>query len=328
MNTVQVLQQKICQKFGWSCMFDFEHVSSVDADDSQQQRWCVNVIVGLQENDKRHFEAEKITSQDDSKLGMADAASVAIRGLQDEILRQEQKHVVDLNQVFCHELPLDIYDSTRENWDFFWQHQVAVVGIDVEGNQRCPPVLVQISTADYTILEAPQKDRGISADLARLLADESIIKVFCDNSSHKDKKSLGLDRSSLNNDLTTGHIVDLEALAMQVLGPVNVMRGLTRILTLCMPEANVLIRKSPHGRAGTYNKGRRRFNSNNHNKTRYSDVQRFSLIEQGKAPELRGLQDLTFEQQQYAALDAWSTLFAYTRIQQHLATASRQTSPC
>jgi hypothetical protein len=317
MNTVQILQQKICQKYGWSCMFDFEQTS-----DGDSQQWCVNVIVGLQENDKHHFEAEKATSKNDSKLGMADAAAVAIRGLQEEIRRQDAKPVVDLNQVFCQQIPLDVYDSTRENWDYFWQHKVAVVGIDIEGNQRCPPVLVQISTDDYTILEVPLKDKGISADLARLLADESIIKVFCDNSSHKDKKSLGINRSSRNNDLTTGHIVDLEAMAMQVLGPVQVMRGLTRILTLCMQELTVLIRKSPRG-GGNNNKGRRSFN----NKTRFSEVQRFSLIEQGKAPELRGLHDLTFEEQQYAALDAWSTLYGYKRIKQHLATAARQANP-
>jgi hypothetical protein len=303
MNPVQVLQQKICQKFGWSCMFDFEQVSE------DSQRWCVTVIVGLNETDKRRFVAEKTTSKDDSKLGMADASSAAIRGLQDEINRQDAKQVVDLNQMFQTQIP-DIYDSARENWDYFWQHKPSVVGIDIEGNQRCPPVLVQISTDDYAILEVPRKSKSISADLAKLLADESIIKVFCDNNSHKDKTSLGLDRSLLN-DLTTGHIVDLESIAMKVLGPVQVLRGLTRILTLCMEELNVLIRKSPRGKGGRA-------------KTRFSDVQRFSLIEQGKAPELRGLWDLSFEEQQYAALDAWSTLYAYKRILPHLATASQK----
>lgn len=304
MNPVQVLQQKICQNFGWSCIFDYEEVSE------DCHRWCVNVIVGLNENDKRHFEAVKTTRKDDSKVGMADAASVAIRGLEDEIKRQDAKQVVDLNQVFCtcKQIP-DVYDSTRENWDYFWQHKPEVVGIDIEGNQRCPPVLVQISTDDYAILEVPLKNKGISADLAKLLADESIIKVFCDNNSHKDKKSLGLDGSSFN-DLSNGHIIDLEAMAMKVLGPVQVCRGLTRILTLCMQELNVLIRKSARGKGGS--------------KTRFSEVQRFSLIEQGKAPELRGLGDLTVGEQQYAALDAWSTLYAYKRIKQHLATTSQQ----
>jgi hypothetical protein len=93
----------------------------------------------------------------------------------------------------------------------------------------------------------------------------------------------------------SGPIVDIEAIAGQLVGPVKVARGLSRIVTLCMPELNVLVRKP---------------------KNKLSSVGRFAMIEQGKAPPLKSIHDLTKKQQQYAALDAWSTLLAYQRLQE------------
>jgi hypothetical protein len=49
-----------------------------------------------------------------------------------------------------------IYDlADEENWTYFWQHKRAMVGIDTEGNQSTSPVLLQIATLDYAILEVP-----------------------------------------------------------------------------------------------------------------------------------------------------------------------------
>jgi hypothetical protein len=66
---------------------------------------------------------------------------------------------------------------------------------------------------------------------------------------------------------------------------------------MVMPELDVLIRK-PKGQG------------------RFTKVGRFALIEQGKAPPLKSIDELTFEEKQYAALDAWCTLYAYRRLQE------------
>ncbi len=69
-------------------------------------------------------------------------------------------------------------------------------------------------------------------DLRRVLADDTIVKVFCDNFSHHDKTSLGLPTPS---DMTTGPIVDLEFLAAKLMGATKVARGLPRIVSRAMP---------------------------------------------------------------------------------------------
>jgi hypothetical protein len=154
---------------------------------------------------------------------------------------------------------------------------------------------VQVSTDDYTIIEMPQAGTDISDDLSRLLLDESIVKVFCDNSTHKDKKSLGLN--SIPDDLTVGHIVDLEAMATKVLGPLSAHRGLLKIVMLTMPELNVrIIKLGP--------------------KKRMNTVQRITLIDQGKTPPVESMDDLSNEELRYAALTAWCTLQAYKRMRE------------
>ena len=68
-----------------------------------------------------------------------------------------------------------------------------------------------------------------------------------------------------------------------------------------MPELNVLIGK-PSGASKT---------------KRFKDIGRYTLIEQGKLPPLQSIRDLTRKEQLYAAMDAWATLQAYQRLQQH-----------
>jgi hypothetical protein len=57
-----------------------------------------------------------------------------------------------------------------------------VVAVDVEGNQRTPPVLVQVCArvgADtLCVLETPSVAEGLSENLRRLLDDDAIVKVF------------------------------------------------------------------------------------------------------------------------------------------------------
>ena len=281
----QQLEQKVCQRYGWSA-------PEFQAD--EQHFWSVNVTVGF--NDCRHFVDSSAPFDPNTKMGIKQgkeaAAAIALAGLQEDIRREEAKPERELTDVFD---PLPVYDSTTENWNFFWENAPTAVGIDTEGNQQTPPVLVQIATDDYVILEVPT-GQGLSRDLERLLADDSIVKVFCDSFSQHDKTSLGLQ---VPTDLTVGTIVDLEAIASTLLGPVRSARGLPRIINLTMPELDVRIKKP--SRAAD----------------RLINIGRFALIEQGRAPPLQGIEDLSQGEQQYAALDAWCTLYAYRRLQDH-----------
>jgi hypothetical protein len=304
----QELKQDICQRYGWSYeivsqkqhrdtstvsgMHNVHAVSSVSYDDNNSPLhtvWTCTMIVGFQ--DRRVFV---------STVSELDVCQMALDGLRHEIEHNEAKRMVtDLVHVFPH--PIPIYDSQQvDHWDYFWKHPPTVVGIDTEGNGRSPPVLVQIATPTYCILEAPVYPMGISDNLTRLLNDTTIVKVFCDNYSHRDKKSLGIPNSSAL-DLTRGHIVDLENMMSQYFGPVSVPRGLSRIVTLCMPELNVTIRKP---------------------KQRFQSIGRFALIEHGKVPPLTSIYDLSLQELQYAALDAWCTLKAYERIGELLLVAT------
>ena len=283
MSPLQELKQKILQKYGWCAKFDV----------NENGEWYAEVILGP--DDLRRFTSSNTLpadTHDGRKKGILAAAQVAIDGLREDVKLLEALPVKSLVEVFPKRI--DVYSSNSENWDWFWNHKPKVVGIDTEGNQISPPVLVQISVDDYTILETPR--RTISKNLRRLLSDDSIVKVFCDNSSHKDKTCLGL-KVHADDDFSCGSIVDLETLAARSMGATAVDRGLPRIVTLCMPELKCLVRK-PKTQKG-----------------RYSNIGRFALIEQGKKPPLRGIHDLSDEEQQYAALDSWATLQAYKRLQ-------------
>lgn len=286
MGPTQELAQNVSQRYGWSTVIE-----------RNDGFWTCTVTVGL--NDQHRFVSSETcldTTQERRKQGVAAASQAALDGLCEEIERHEAKPEKSLGEVFPQ--PINIYESNRETWDYFWKHQPAAVGIDTEGNQISPPVLVQISTDDYTIMEVPHNGR-LSNDLSRLLSEDRIVKVFCDNYAHNDKRSLGL--TDIPVDLTVGPVVDLEDMAAQLLGPVKVARGLPRIVTLCLPELNVRIGKPSTGRL--------------------KNVGRFAWIEQGKAPPLKSIYDLSAKKRQYAALDAWCTLLAYKRMRE--AEASR-----
>lgn len=296
MSPTQELQQKICQKNGWS--YAFAKLSD--------NRWQVEVIVGL--GGRWTYQTE--TAIPDEKEGKAAVASLALEDLRGyaESLYSSSK-TCDLIEAFSHELSgLEILDShdPRSSWDRFWKNPPSAVGIDVEGNQQRPPVLVQIATPTYVILEAPPPGERISVGLLRLLQDDSIVKVFCDNFAHKDKKSLGIlpstripssAREKQDDDYTNPPIVDLESLAAQLLGPVQVPRGLSRLVTLLLEDRQGVRIEKPKSSKG-----------------RLGNIGRFAWIEQGKAPPLRGIADLSQKEKDYAALDAWCTLHVYEKI--------------
>lgn len=293
MGPTQDLQQKVCQKFGWSLVY---------SKDETDGTWRAEIAMGLGDDQKRTF----VTSEpfQEEKEGKAAVSMLAIEGLASEIAAWEALPARELMQVFESTImKMELLDShDPSTWARFWADPPKVVGIDTEGNQIAPPVLVQIATCEYVILETPRT--SLSEDLERLLREDSIIKVFCDNFSHKDKKSLGLPVDKEHPGIyTVPPIVDLESLASQRLGPVKVARGLGRIAALTMPELKVRIEKPKAAKGGM--------------KGRFANISRFALIEQGKVKPLRGLFDLKLQEQQYAALDAWCTLEVYHRIEGH-----------
>ena len=315
----QEMQQKVCQKYGWSYHYAKDH----------NGHWYVEVIVvggGMNNNNisnnKYRFTSPNcskgITQKEGRQHAKAEKEIVSIMALESLapfIAQEEAKKCCQLSEAFP--TPIQIYDSATNNgeiWKQFWNNPPAVVGIDTEGNQTSPPVLVQISTLEYTILEAPRTNKTLSSNLTRLLHDNAITKVFCDNFSHLDKIALGImnnrnnddhkqlpsNKSNSNNpslsyDFTHPPIIDLEALSAQLYGHTNVARGLSKIVTMSMSELATTVRIV---KPRTTSK-------------RFKNIGRFALIEQGKAKPLKGVSDLSTREQQYCALDSWCTLQAY-----------------
>ncbi len=312
-KATQELQQKVCQKYGWSYHYDKD----------TSGHWYVEVVVGMNIDDKYRYTSPNDSSINnlESRLGVLTkkqkdqhakaekeiVSAMALQILSEHIVHEETKKCCQLSEVFPN--PIQIYDSKHNHsaiWEQFWKNPPQAVGIDTEGNQTSPPVLVQISTLEYTILEAPSKNKSLSSNLTRLLRDNNITKVFCDNFSHADKIALGIDIPSSNHlseEYTKPPIIDLEVLSAKLFGVTKVARGLAKIvsMTTIIPElSNVRIVKP---------------RSTNQ---RYKNIGRFALIEQGKARPLRGVSDLNEREQQYCALDSWCTLKAYLSIMERM----------
>lgn len=298
----QDLQQKVCHKYGWGYHYDKD----------SNGHWFVEVVVGMNIDNKYRFTSPHNSSnqatkgkvlttkqkEQNVKVEKDIVSAMALESLAPHIAREEAKKCCQLSDVFPN--PIQIYDSTDNNgaiWDHFWNNPPQVVGIDTEGNQSSPPVLVQISTPAYTILEAPT-NKTLSPNISRLIHDYNITKVFCDNFSHADKIALGMDLPSNLSNFAKPPIIDLEVLFAHLFGSSKVARGLSKIISMAMPELNVRIVKPR--------------NTNQ----RFKNIGRFALIEQGKARPLRGVYDLSEREQQYCALDSWCTLQAYLKIKE------------
>jgi hypothetical protein len=269
-SSTQTLNQSVCQKYGWGILYGA---------DEDTGNWVVDVFYAIGKNNRY---TAPIPSGE--KRGKAVVSEIALLGLKQVIEEEESKRTIALSDIFPN--PITIYDSYSQNcWEEFWNDPPACVGVDAEGNQISPPVLVQISTENYTILEVPLKG-CLSHDLQRLLTTDSITKVFCDNFSNRDKKCLGLNTNfgegknekdntlieTTNTDVklektyfTKPPIIDIEILALELLGPAKVPRGLSKLISLCMPELNVRIEKP--GKSS---------------KQRHKNIGKFAQIEQGK----------------------------------------------
>ena len=251
----QILQQDICHKYGWSYAVTAT-VIPIQVDGTglpvEGQQYVCTVIVG-------HQKIHTFTSS----VSEVDVYQLAINGLQTVIQDEEQKPAMSLREFLSTTSPLGagiaatsatnatnatnpsittipIYDSHDvRNWDYFWSHKPTVVGIDTEGNNCIPPILIQIAVIHhnetYCIIEAPLQQRrkshiahnntrigngttigtnttdptvmaSLSYNMQRLLNDTSIVKVFCDNFAHKDKIALGILASTSVLSTTSSNI--------------------------------------------------------------------------------------------------------------------------
>ena len=380
----QILQQDICQKYGWSCTvttiplekqneeqlvgnegqdqidtlcgsaLDQFEAKNQNADKAklihdnatvpatpsavpqchpqQQLQFVCHVVVGYQTN----YTFTSNTSE-------IDAYQQAIQGLQTAILEEEQKSVMTLQEFLAtvdgtttttvstdsrnssHNLPwtIPIYDSHYvRNWDYFWSHPPNVVGIDTEGNNGTPPILVQIAvmeknqnknsptTTFYCIIEAPKQKSHprnttqsntttsvatISANLKRLLDDTSIVKVFCDNFAHKDKVSLGIHvASSTTSDTTSDQSPRMNVYGFQSEPKISSIVDLESIMSDMYGPVKVargLSRIVALTIAPTIqickssnatNKSNGTTTSNTASAGRWKNIKKFALIEQGK----------------------------------------------
>jgi hypothetical protein len=279
---MQELEQSVCQRYGWSAQFFVVATTSSSA--VAPECWAVRVHRGLLDQPNTFS-----TDICDMKLGKAAAAKLALDGLRADIQREQAKPtVISLQDAVGHLFHARIVTSSDVVWTEFWKNPPTVVGIDTEGNSCIPPLLLQIATEDLVILETPIS--GLSENVQRLLSDDTIVKVFCENGAHRDKRSLGL---CVPDDMVTGPVVDLEYLAAECMGHVKVPRGIGKLVALTMPEVRVRIDKKAK---------------------RLGAIGTFTAIEQGFRKPLRGVHDLSLIEQRYAALDAWCTLQIWIRL--------------
>jgi hypothetical protein len=286
----QALEQGVCGQHGWSSRYFRDPATGC---------WCVEVRWGVGPDAGRVFASEDASedTKPGAKRGHAAAATVALAGLADVLAVANAKPAVTIEAAFGPR-----FDATCRvvpTWSAFWALCASaspppVVAIDVEGNLRAPPVLVQACAwcdagedLSVCVLEAPSATDGLSADLRRLLADDRVVKVFCDGSGGADKRSLGVD----SREGARSSVVDLEVLATELAGATGVKRGLARILNLAWPE--------------------RAFRATKDAKGDVSSVKFFADVEQGKRPRLGGVRDVPRSAARYAAMDAWCTLVAY-----------------
>lgn len=405
----QILQQDICQKYGWSCTITTTK-NPLQKHEVIEEQGEIGTLCSIELNQVRSKnEQTNVTKTINDELVSScsvtptcqiqlqylctvvvgyrkiyhfvsnvseiDVCQQAIHGLQSMINEEEQKPLMSLQEFLSTTqlggsttgistginttVPLStipIYDSHDvRNWDYFWSHRPTVVGIDTEGNNCIPPIIIQIAVIDintnetYCIIEAPKRkksyhpkntssgtsstDHGastanatISNNLKRLLNDTSIVKVFCDNFSHKDKVVLGIHNAT-SSDVTNGQnnqsmygfqsepqtsVIDLECVMNEMYGPVKVARGLSRIVALTIaPNVQICKSSSPNTPSSTSPIA----TTNTASMGRWKNIKKFALIEQGKIKPITNIfRDLSPMELQYAAGDAYATLLVYNYL--------------
>eukprot|EP00037_Helgoeca_nana_P016420 m.154522 g.154522 ORF g.154522 m.154522 type:complete len:438 (+) comp23514_c0_seq1:246-1559(+) len=276
---------KVGTRYGWGLRF-FKEDST--------RCWGVEVWRGLRSDSSSTFMSTDSSeeSRHGAKQGRRAASAAAMDGLADALAREAAMPTLSLKTACMRHFNgwVHVKESCEAAWATFWSDPPRYVGIDVEGNQQSPPCLIQVATGTTVILEAPSR-RGHSPNMQRLLDDDSVIKVFCDSQNQTDKLCLGL---RVPTDMTEGPIVDLEAIVSKRMGGNKLCIGLGRIFSesVSVPVAGVRVVKQGGEK----------------------EVARFWRIEQGRAPQLTCVGDLTQREREYSALDAWVTLVSWIRL--------------
>lgn len=287
------LEQKVCQQFGWSSRY-------YRTDETPAGCWAVEVRTGCTAADSHTFVTEDSSpnTKKGAKQGHRTAATQALAGLAPLVAAELAKPLVNMEDLFAAEFAgVRVLDSSEAAWaELAALNGPAglTVGIDVEGNLSFPPVLVQVASTvgNLVILEAPEKEVGLSAPLAALLADPSVRKIFCDGPGHADKTSLGLRADAAEapgEGPFDGHIIELEHVTNALAGRSGTLRGLARVLGLGLPQVGVRVTKEKN----------------------FDDVALFAGIDQGMLPPLAGVEALPAASRRYAAMDAWCTARAW-----------------
>ena len=163
-------------------------------------------------------------------------------------------------------------------WAAFWRSGPRVVAVDAEGTHRQPPLLVQIcADSSRTVLLSGPSDAAVEADVARLLGDPAIAKVF-----------FGPPRSE-NLGCPMANVVDVQALAARRDAggrKVALQKGLATV-------AGEAVRGAPFAK--------------------HKDLQKsFRYVE--RRSDHAALAWLSPDQRAYAAADAWATLEVHQRL--------------
>jgi hypothetical protein len=159
---------------------------------------------------------------------------------------------------------------------------VKVVGIDVEGTNHRPPLLVQVAAAGIIVLELPSHSKGLSSGLQKLLHDPEVLKVFCDG-SWNDRKALGIAENP-----HAFNVCDLESLVDGLLGHSKTgQRGLCQIANLSQSQ------------------GPRRYVKNK------KSQKYFIKVDRGFIRPPKNLSQIPDDSLRYACADAWATLLSW-----------------
>ncbi|CAE8736890.1 unnamed protein product [Polarella glacialis] len=219
--------ERLCAALGWGKEISYE------ADGG----WLAVVTCGLGDSRRIESNAHHPRTKKGEKAGRAAAAAQAVEELLALAARELAQKPVMLQDVFRESFPKSILESGKDAWARFWAQMEQLdasspraVGVSTEGNDGSGlPVLVQVAAPGLVILELPRASRNgeLLPDLKRLLADESITKVFCDSAAQRDMRSLGLSHESPG-------VVDLELSASEKLGKSSGLRGLARIASLVL----------------------------------------------------------------------------------------------
>lgn len=295
----QALEQGVCGQHGWSSRY-FREVGG--------GRWCVEVRWGVGDEKRRTFVSDDTSDESipGTKKGHAAAAAVALEGLEAIVRSVNLKPLRTVEDALGPRFgsTCEVLDgSAPGSWDRLWRclsrcsPLERAVGIDVEGNMRTPPVLVQVCVqvpfeeTTLCVLELPGSSPGgnLSADLRRLLLDATVAKVFCDGTAGADKRSLSVDVDLAGMGAQFA-CLDLEHMASELAGATSVLRGLARIFNLAWPD-------SP-------------FRATKDNKDK-SSVRYFVDIQDGRRAPPRTLADVPASIRRYAAMDAWLTMLAF-----------------